>query len=358
MSTDRLQPYDAELPEPDGTYCGSDQRGYASGQYTAEKIRSILADAHAHYEAQVRQLGGLARPDEQEQRRVYLVATGAVHEGQETYTRHEGGPPPLCDSECLYSSPQPAVDAACPVVAWRYTETGPHARMPAAYLSFEAATNAAELFGGRNEALVYQRDYLAAMAAKDARIAGLEADLTEERNRIASMRAEFGEEAAELTARARHAEDVADAAKERIANMRLEFGIEVDALVEARRVASKQAVNANLMSSPCTSRDRFVLSHLRHLHAVLSAGQAGAAIDPDLAELEEKLAALEARALAAEIDARRYRRIRSDREFQKKDGTLIDVFDEDGALLFDRQLDEAIDAMHEAEAQQQEQKHG
>lgn len=36
---------------------------------------------------------------------VFLVATGEVYEGQETYTRHEGSPPPLCDSEALYTRP-------------------------------------------------------------------------------------------------------------------------------------------------------------------------------------------------------------------------------------------------------------
>jgi hypothetical protein len=30
---------------------------------------------------------------------IFLVATGEVHEGKETYTRHEGRPPPLCDFE-------------------------------------------------------------------------------------------------------------------------------------------------------------------------------------------------------------------------------------------------------------------
>lgn len=35
---------------------------------------------------------------------VYIVATGEVHEGRETYTRHEGVPPPLCDFERLYTS--------------------------------------------------------------------------------------------------------------------------------------------------------------------------------------------------------------------------------------------------------------
>jgi hypothetical protein len=41
---------------------------------------------------------------------VYLVATGETHDGQETYTRHEGSPPPLCDSERLYTD-QPSTAA-------------------------------------------------------------------------------------------------------------------------------------------------------------------------------------------------------------------------------------------------------
>lgn len=39
--------------------------------------------------------------------RVYLVATGEIHEGQETYTRHDVRPP-LCDAEVLYTHPAPA----------------------------------------------------------------------------------------------------------------------------------------------------------------------------------------------------------------------------------------------------------
>lgn len=40
--------------------------------------------------------------------RVFLVATGETADGQETYTRHEGAPPPLCDFETLYTAAQPA----------------------------------------------------------------------------------------------------------------------------------------------------------------------------------------------------------------------------------------------------------
>jgi hypothetical protein len=43
--------------------------------------------------------------------KVYLVCTGELYEDQETYTRHEGAPPPLCDFERLYTSPQAVADA-------------------------------------------------------------------------------------------------------------------------------------------------------------------------------------------------------------------------------------------------------
>lgn len=43
----------------------------------------------------------------QEPKRVFLVATGELHEGEETYTRHDDAPPPLCDAECLYTHPAP-----------------------------------------------------------------------------------------------------------------------------------------------------------------------------------------------------------------------------------------------------------
>jgi len=40
--------------------------------------------------------------------RVYLVCTGETYEGQETYTRHDVRPPPLCDAEVLYTRPAPS----------------------------------------------------------------------------------------------------------------------------------------------------------------------------------------------------------------------------------------------------------
>lgn len=45
-------------------------------------------------------------------RKVFLVATGEEHEGEATYTRYDDDPPPLCDSECLYTAaPTPAAQA-------------------------------------------------------------------------------------------------------------------------------------------------------------------------------------------------------------------------------------------------------
>lgn len=40
-------------------------------------------------------------------KRVFIVATGEEHEGEATYTRYDDAPPPLCDSECLYTAPPP-----------------------------------------------------------------------------------------------------------------------------------------------------------------------------------------------------------------------------------------------------------
>lgn len=50
----------------------------------------------------------LAKPDAKAQP-VWLVATGEVYEGQETYTRHDHRPA-LCDAEKLYTAPQPPAE--------------------------------------------------------------------------------------------------------------------------------------------------------------------------------------------------------------------------------------------------------
>jgi hypothetical protein len=83
-------------------------RLFADGAYSAEPSWWVPHEDYErlrkHWEDACKQ------PSPAPARRVYLVPTGIVHEGEETYTRHEGQPPPLCDSECLYTSPpEPAV---------------------------------------------------------------------------------------------------------------------------------------------------------------------------------------------------------------------------------------------------------
>jgi hypothetical protein len=71
MSTDNLQPYKMQLPEQKPGQAsslllceGPEVDPLEAGQwYSPDAVRTILADARAHYEAQLRQLGGLAQPD-------------------------------------------------------------------------------------------------------------------------------------------------------------------------------------------------------------------------------------------------------------------------------------------------------
>lgn len=59
-------------------------------------VRQYLRDLPAPQPATTERKGGP----------VFLVATGEIYEGEETYQRYEGSPPPLCDFEVLYTSPQ------------------------------------------------------------------------------------------------------------------------------------------------------------------------------------------------------------------------------------------------------------
>jgi hypothetical protein len=102
---------------------------------------------------------------------------------------------------------QPAGDAALPVVAI-YSPDEPvdedgDVRMPVVDLGDdEILAHKRRIRPDRRfDGLVSQRDAQAAIAARDALVAGLEADLVEERNRIADMRKEWGAEVAALTAR-------------------------------------------------------------------------------------------------------------------------------------------------------------
>lgn len=56
----------------------------------------------------------LAAQEPERAEAVYLVVTGETHNGQETYTRHEGSPPPLCEYERLWSNPPAVQDLAEP----------------------------------------------------------------------------------------------------------------------------------------------------------------------------------------------------------------------------------------------------
>lgn len=76
---------------------------------------SVIQDEQAHWALGVIHDALRAPAQAPSTGAVYLVATGEVVDGQETYTRHEGAPPPLCDFERLYATP-PVVQPASPAV--------------------------------------------------------------------------------------------------------------------------------------------------------------------------------------------------------------------------------------------------
>ena len=62
-------------------------------------LERVAGRIEVHVQDRIKRLQALTKP-------VYLVATGEVHEGQETYTRHDA-PVPLADQEVLYTHPAP-----------------------------------------------------------------------------------------------------------------------------------------------------------------------------------------------------------------------------------------------------------
>jgi hypothetical protein len=56
-------------------------------------------EADAALRAAIDRLAALAAIQVEPAKRVYIVQTGVIHEGLETYTRHDDAPPPLCDSK-------------------------------------------------------------------------------------------------------------------------------------------------------------------------------------------------------------------------------------------------------------------
>lgn len=65
-------------------------------------------------------------------------------------------------------------------VAWYYSETGPFAASKAkVYLTLGEAAHAFEMFAGQVDPLVFEHEHLAAVAALQARIKELEAELAQ-----------------------------------------------------------------------------------------------------------------------------------------------------------------------------------
>jgi len=217
MSTNNLQPYSPS----DDEVIGFKQRSRPFNGRWGETLafcRAILADAHAHYEAQVRQLGGLARPagayhgwcgsidDEATLRRAASVMQDVLRDIADWEDRalanavEEARASVLAMVDCIRMAgelgAQLSGDAARPVAAPRVELTAERAlaQIESVFAEDESCPVVAkyEPIGSGmqmlkwakgmphdlgDDALIRQRDYLATMAAKDARIAELTAKL-------------------------------------------------------------------------------------------------------------------------------------------------------------------------------------
>ena len=95
------------VPNCDGT---SSARILDNGAVASNALKSLSRD-YAEHKGDVALMeapaaGAVSGPTV---RKVFLVATGEEYEGEATYTRYDDAPPPLCDSECLYTAaPTPA----------------------------------------------------------------------------------------------------------------------------------------------------------------------------------------------------------------------------------------------------------
>lgn len=175
MSPEDLQPYD-----------GFNLRG---GTYDEDYVRRILADAHAHYAEQVMPRAGLAQPAGGSGQMTTAQIAARLRVIVETPQDPDAALlAPACELEA-----QPAGDASMPPLP-----------DPGGYRDVDGDW----VRHGHTDAAM--KEYAQAATAS------LQADLVEERNRIASMRTEHGQEVAALTAQARHAEDCLEAAQARI----------------------------------------------------------------------------------------------------------------------------------------------
>lgn len=96
-------------------------------------------------------------------RKVFLVATGEEHEGEATYTRHDDAPPPLCDSECLYTAahtPAAQADSVLEDAArWRRLVNASEMAFPVAAIVDDPENDAMKVYGRkRMEALIDMMD--------------------------------------------------------------------------------------------------------------------------------------------------------------------------------------------------------
>lgn len=161
MSHGDLQPYSDFVPDDDSAP--------GVGSYSGSDVLRILADAHAHYAAQVLPRAGLAQPDADAPSAPQTVEAleDAIRSGLS------------CTYHCLR--------------VWSAWSVGT--------MSEDDFEPVDESDTPREIAECVWAIFQAAIAARDALVAGLEADLVEERNRIADMRTEHGQEVADLTAR-------------------------------------------------------------------------------------------------------------------------------------------------------------
>jgi hypothetical protein len=96
---------DAALARPEPTADDMARQQWA-GMSGADAF--LLIDRHADGWSEIGRMmeawrrSNMAQPELA--RSVYLVATGETAGGLETYTRHDGAPPPLCDAERIYTS--------------------------------------------------------------------------------------------------------------------------------------------------------------------------------------------------------------------------------------------------------------
>jgi hypothetical protein len=99
-------------PQPVGASCMVERGETVDLTLIADPVRRAAFEAYhnthsGHYDRLCAAIEAAAKAQPVEAQRVYLVPTGVVHEGQETYTRHDE-PVPLADQEVLYTRPQPA----------------------------------------------------------------------------------------------------------------------------------------------------------------------------------------------------------------------------------------------------------